>query len=74
MISLIFFLSAAVKGVGSTTNVKDKTEVSKIFPWVHTAISNAKKKYQAYITKLKMSICKTISTNPVINLIEDTLD
>lgn len=24
--------------------VKDKTEVSKIFPWVHTAISNAKKK------------------------------
>lgn len=24
--------------------VKDKTEVSKVFPWVHTAISNAKKK------------------------------
>lgn len=24
--------------------IKDKTEVSKIFPWVHTAISNAKKK------------------------------
>lgn len=24
--------------------VKDKTEVSKAFPWVHTAISNAKKK------------------------------
>lgn len=24
--------------------VKDKTEVTKIFPWVHTAISNAKKK------------------------------
>lgn len=24
--------------------VKDKTKVSKVFPWVHTAISNAKKK------------------------------
>lgn len=24
--------------------IKDKTKVSKIFPWVHTAISNAKKK------------------------------
>ena len=24
--------------------VKDKTQVSKVFPWVHTAISNAKKK------------------------------
>lgn len=26
--------------------VKDKTEVSRVFPWVHTAISNAKKKIQ----------------------------
>ncbi len=25
--------------------VKDKTEVSIIFPWVHIAISNVKKKY-----------------------------
>ncbi len=24
--------------------VKDKTEVSKVFPWVHIAISNAEKK------------------------------
>ena len=24
--------------------VKDKTQVAKLFPWVHTAISNAKKK------------------------------
>lgn len=26
------------------TVVKDKTKISQIFPWVHTAISNAKKK------------------------------
>jgi transposase-like protein len=25
--------------------IKDKKEVSKVFPWVHTAISNAKKKF-----------------------------
>ena len=24
--------------------IKDKTKVAKVFPWVHTAISNAKKK------------------------------
>lgn len=38
------------KGLQSICNkheeviVKDKTEISKVFPWVHTAISNAKKK------------------------------
>jgi hypothetical protein len=49
-------------------NTSGLKEVHKTFPWVHSAIGNAKKILQGVMVK---NICKAILTNSVTSSIDD---
>jgi ISXO2-like transposase domain len=55
------------------TIVKDKTPVAKIFPWVHTTISNAKKKILGLHHQVKDAYMQKYLNEFYISLKEDIL-